>query len=465
MSKQELSISIPEVVNKELLKHLIRLDGQEDLAFALWVPSYGTKRLNVLVKEVIFPDEEDRQIHGNVSFNSHYFKRVCREAMQKGMGVCFLHSHPYPGWQGMSTDDVKAEKKMAPVVSSLTGIPLIGMTVGSDGTWSARSWEHIEENNFKKRWASCVKSVGSLLKVNFTEFLVPEPEFREFFKRTRTVFGDKKHKDIARLKVGIVGLGSVGFAVAESLARMGIERFTLIDFDKVEMHNLDRLQGVTTQDIGQHKVFIAERQIKTSSTAGYIEVDAVPESVTSRAGYQAALNCDVLFSCVDKPRARNILNHIAYAHLIPVIDGGIKVRINEDGFLGAEWQVQTATPGRPCLECLKAYDMTDVYLEKEGLLENSSYLEGMGESLETRTNENIYPFSVNLASMEVFQFMALAAGVGDLNDFGVQRFRFNQGIISSYKDKVCKENCDFKRSLAVGDKYLRVYDEIETEEI
>jgi predicted dinucleotide-utilizing enzyme len=54
---------------------------------------------------------------------------------------------------------------------------------------------------------------------------------------------------LARLTVGIVGLGSVGSIVAETIARMGLERFVLIDYDEVQPHNLDRLLGAAEIDI------------------------------------------------------------------------------------------------------------------------------------------------------------------------------------------------------------------------
>lgn len=58
-------------------------------------------------------------------------------------------------------------------------------------------------------------------------------------------------KDHARIH--IVGCGSVGSTVAENLARCGITKLTLWDFDKVELHNIVN-QMFRQQDVGKRKV-------------------------------------------------------------------------------------------------------------------------------------------------------------------------------------------------------------------
>src|SRR6185369_13314819 len=236
MLKPELSVAMSERLHASLSEFLIRKDQQEDLIFALWSPSIGENRLTALLHTIVFPKAGDRQIHGNVSFNPTYFERVCSLALSEKCGIAFLHSHPFPGWQGMSEDDIVAEKKMAGAVEALTELPLTGLTIGSDGIWSARMWGPIGGRQYQGQWCKSVRIVGTAFKINFAEHLMSKPTYRELFKRTVTVWGKENHATLARLRIGIVGLGSVGSLVAEALARMGMERFTLIDFDEVQEH-------------------------------------------------------------------------------------------------------------------------------------------------------------------------------------------------------------------------------------
>lgn len=120
MSRVAHSVAMPTASHRTLAAHLLRHYAhrrQEDLCFALWRPSEGRSRFTALVSEVILPDDNDRMLHGNVSFQGQYFERALSMAIEAGAGLVFLHSHPSPGWQGMSRDDVVAEERLAPRVT------------------------------------------------------------------------------------------------------------------------------------------------------------------------------------------------------------------------------------------------------------------------------------------------------------------------------------------------------------
>lgn len=457
--RKDWNVAMSCSVHAQLAKHLIREDGQEDLAFGLWNPSVGAERDTALLASVLLPNEGDREVHGNVSFMPRYLERACRCAMDQGSGVAFLHSHPFPGWQGMSHDDVEAERNMAGAVLALTGYPLVGLTIGNDEVWSARVWldEGAGRRRHTRQWCSVVRVSGAQFRVHFARELRPRPVYRDLFRRTLDMWGAENHARLARLRIGIVGLGSVGSLVAETLARMGFQDFVLIDFDAVEAHNLDRLVTATERDVGELKVDVARARIESVGTSQSIIVRAVPYSVAEESGYRAALDCDVIFSCVDRPRARHILNHFAFAHLIPVIDGGIIARFRSGAFRGADWQVQTVAPGRPCLECLATYDVADVSTEAAGKLDDPSYLNGLAADHRFKHNENVFPFSMNLASLEVLQLVALVTGAAGIHDFGVQRYRYVPGIVEQLTPASCKPGCDIGAQIGAGDKYFSLY--------
>ena len=424
----------------ELAAFLLREDLQEDLVFALYTPSQGENRFTALVTDVIFPQEGEREVHGNVSFRQPYLERVYSEALLQEKGVVFLHSHLGPGWQGMSKDDVHADTRLALSAVPVTSVPLLSMTLGTDGTWSARAWTN-DDGTPVMSWCADVRVVGTHLKADFADRVRPEPRPTERQRRTVATWGEEEQARMTRLTVGVVGLGSVGSQVVEQLARSGFTRLVLIDHDRVEAHNLDRLSGTFPENLGELKVDVVARNAKRSSTADSVLVRAIPMKLTSAQGYRAALDCDVLFSCVDRPQPRRLLNHIAYAHLIPVIDGGIRVKHKSGAFSTVNWQVQTAGPGRPCLECVGAYNPGEADMDAKGLMDDPTYLAGLGSRGSVRASENVYTFSSAVASTEMMHLFALVTG---LQNFGVQRFDFRAGVTESYLEESRGLSCSCK---------------------
>lgn len=385
-----------------LLKHYRRDLLQEDLCFALWRPSTGKNRRTALIDDILLPRDDEYILHGNASFQPAYLGRVIRIALARKVGLAFMHSHPVPGWQGMSQADVEAERDVLAYPARATGLPLVGMTIGSDGYWSARFWEW-KDGRMERRWCEKVRVIGpKSYRVHFNDNLVRTPQRREVLKRTFDTWGRVSQDTISRLRIGIVGVGSVGCLVAESLARIGIGQVVLIDPDRVEEHNLDRLLYGTIDDIGELKVDLAKREMQRNATAHSIKVDALPISIHDREAYETALDCDILFSCVDRPVARDVLNYIANAHLIPVIDGGVSVQTDKrtDSLFSAHWRSHIVSPYHQCLRCSGQYSSSDVVMDLDGSLDDPSYVSGLPPQAQQR-NQNVFPFSQSVAAMEV----------------------------------------------------------------
>ena len=448
------SVAIPEDVNRVLQSHLIRRDRQEDLCFALWNPSRGATRTTALIQAALLPRNGERLVHGNASFLPPYLERAIDEALKENCGIAFLHSHPGPGWQGMSQDDINAEAGLAGKVFAVTELPLVGLTLGSDGTWSARFWERQPPHNYVRKWCESVRSVGLGLKTSFADQLVPPPAEIEEQIRTVSAWGYPKQSELSRLRVGVVGAGSVGSIVAEALARTGISKITLIDFDIVKKHNLDRLLHSTRLDayLDRAKVSMLGRALKRSATDRNFQVHEVMYNVCESDGYLAALDCDVLFSCVDRPLGRSSLNFISFAHLIPVIDGGIRIEVDANQQMkAADWKMQTSSIGRRCLECIGQYTPAMASLEREGFLDDPEYIKGLSKNDLLLRNENVFAFSANVASFEVLQLLQMVVAPQGISDTGEQMYHFVPAIFDPPIFDSCKPNCPYPRLIARGD--------------
>lgn len=102
-------------------------------------------------------------------------------------------------------------------------------------------------------------------------------------------------KDDARIH--IIGCGSVGSTIAENLARCGVTKMTLWDFDKVESHNIVN-QMFTQQHVGKLKVEALKDILTDINPEIKDTVDLKPE------GWNGRILSGYIFLCVDSIELR-----------------------------------------------------------------------------------------------------------------------------------------------------------------
>lgn len=99
-------------------------------------------------------------------------------------------------------------------------------------------------------------------------------EARRFGALAR-LYGAAGAARIRRAHVAVVGLGGVGSWAAEALARSGVARLTLIDFDQIAASNINRQIHALTPTLGQAKVLAMQQRIALIHPG--CRVDAVEE--------------------------------------------------------------------------------------------------------------------------------------------------------------------------------------------
>ncbi|MDD5217497.1 MAG: tRNA threonylcarbamoyladenosine dehydratase [Candidatus Omnitrophica bacterium] len=83
----------------------------------------------------------------------------------------------------------------------------------------------------------------------------------ERFTRTEQLLGTNALRKLAQARVAVFGLGAVGSFAVEALARAGIGRFVLVDFDRIRHSNFNRQLFALESNLGKAKAELARARI------------------------------------------------------------------------------------------------------------------------------------------------------------------------------------------------------------
>ncbi len=122
-------------------------------------------------------------------------------------------------------------------------------------------------------------------------------------ERTRILIGDEGLARLSRKHIAVVGLGGVGGAAAEAVARAGIGRMTIVDHDTVGLSNMNRQLVCSVDALGRSKAAVMAERIRGINPQIRLEVWDLflrPDNIHQRleaAGFNYVLDCIDSVSC------------------------------------------------------------------------------------------------------------------------------------------------------------------------
>ncbi len=142
-------------------------------------------------------------------------------------------------------------------------------------------------------------------------------------------------------RVLIIGLGGLGSPAAMYLAASGVGHLVLVDYDRVDLTNLQRQIVHATERVGQDKVTSAARGLTTLNPG--VRVTTINRRLEGAALEEQVRQADAVVDTTDNFASRFAINEACMRAGKPLVSGAV-VRF--------EGQVAVFPPGGPCYRCL-----------------------------------------------------------------------------------------------------------------
>jgi hypothetical protein len=272
-------------------------------------------------------------------------------AEKHDLAILKIHSHP-GGYANFSSIDDRSDKDLFNSVFGWTdsAFPHLSAVMLPGGRVFGRAI--LPDGDFQP-----LDSI--LVPGDDLHFWIPEGngKLSSFAQRHTQLFGSGTTRRLRAMSVAVVGCSGTGSPVIEQLARLGVGRFVLVDPDRVELKNLNRILNATREDayLRRLKVEVMARAI---AAMGFdTEVEIIAADLATPRAVKAVAECDVVFGCMDGVEGRHLLNRVAAFYVLPYFDVGVKLEADGHGGINeACGAVHYVRPDRATLQDRRVYN-------------------------------------------------------------------------------------------------------------
>ncbi|MBB1268791.1 molybdopterin-synthase adenylyltransferase MoeB [Shewanella sp. SR44-3] len=154
----------------------------------------------------------------------------------------------------------------------------------------------------------------------FEAEILSHPEMMRYSRQISIKGVDLEGQEaLKQAKVLIIGLGGLGCAASQYLAVAGVGELTLVDFDQVELSNLQRQVLHHDDNIGQNKVDSAKQSLQQLNP--HIKLNSINAKLSQNELTELIKLHDLVLDCTDNLAIRQQLNLSCFNHTVPLVSG------------------------------------------------------------------------------------------------------------------------------------------------
>lgn len=400
------TLRLTERQHSALRAHLFPGDGNEAVALLLCGRRNGSEHHVFTVRKVLaVPHAVCDRRPDRIIWSTDFVDDLLTEAYGKGQAIVKVHSHP-ADYRGFSSTDNDSDRTLFASISGLLDdrLPHASVIMLPDGEMFGRV---LGEDGKPAAALASIIAVGDEICI-WTEGLAAAPG--GFTLRHAQAFGNGTTEILRGLSIAVIGCSGTGSIVIEQLARLGVGRLVLVDPDRVEEKNLNRILNTGKEDayLRRPKVHALASAIARMGLGQ--EIIPLHQNLIHPEVVKAVAECDIVFGCMDGVEGRHMLNRLATFYMMPYFDVGVRLDADGNGGIaGISGAVHYLQPGLSSLLSRGVYDMKRVEAEEIRRADPKMYRQQVSEKYLRGVHEArpaVISINMLFAALAVNDFLA-----------------------------------------------------------
>ncbi len=141
------------------------------------------------------------------------------------------------------------------------------------------------------------------------------------YRRQIEVIGKENQEKLNKKSILIVGAGGLGNIIASTLSCIGLKKIYIIDFDKIELHNIHRQFQFKKDDIGKFKSEVLAKRVSRCKELDYY-VNKFDEEFANK--FFKNKNIDLIMDATDNFDVREKIDKVSKKYNIPWIYSSVE---------------------------------------------------------------------------------------------------------------------------------------------